>query len=78
MLIIGIAIILFSCKTENMNPPSENEMEEPSDTTAYPGVPKSSVYEVTITREGEKEKLTVFQNTCPETGHGICRRVLSC
>jgi len=70
LLIIGIAIILFSCNTENMNPPYENEKEEPTDTTAYPGVPKSSIYEVTVIGEGNKEKMIVFQSTCPEYSLG--------
>jgi hypothetical protein len=32
----------------------------------YPGVPKSSLYEVTVTEGGVPQKLTVFQSSCPE------------
>jgi hypothetical protein len=32
----------------------------------YPGVPKSSLYEVTVTEGSVTQKLTVFQSSCPE------------
>jgi hypothetical protein len=31
----------------------------------FPGVPRSSVYEVTITEGGEKKKMAVFESHCP-------------
>ena len=32
----------------------------------YPGVPKSNLYEVTVTEDSVAQKLTVFQSSCPE------------
>lgn len=63
-----ITVLLhLSCNKEDLpSSGNENEQEEPADTTDYPGVPKSSVYEVTVTGEVGKKKLAVFQNTCPD------------
>src|SRR5580692_11396397 len=35
-------------------------------TPAYPGVLKSSVYEVTVSEGKDNQRLTVFQSSCPE------------
>lgn len=62
-----IAILFFNCgKNEISAPEDEDIPDDTTDTTSYPGVPKSDIYEVTITTGNEKEKLTVFKNACPE------------
>src|SRR3990172_910210 len=62
-----VALLVFSCK-KNADPATEdkNEHEEVLDSSNYPGVPISDIYEVTLIRGNEKEKLAVFQNACPE------------
>ncbi len=46
-------------------PPDPPEQEE-----AYPGVPKSAIYEVTVIRDGKREQQTVFRNACPQFSLG--------
>ncbi len=66
-----IAILFFNCsKNEISDPEDEDIPNETTDTTIYPGVPKSDIYEVTITTGNREEKLTVFKNACPEYNPG--------
>lgn len=58
---------LSNCHKANYIPGNvlpEVPLEEVVD--EYPGIPQSVIYEVTIIKGGEKQKMTVFQNSCPE------------
>lgn len=72
MIIMLLAMAcITACKRNNILPDDEGNLpEEPTETEAYPGVPKSTIYEVTIIRENEQHKITVFQNSCPEFSLG--------
>jgi hypothetical protein len=64
---LGFALVILatiSCDKEE-GPPS-GSLPDDSDSTKYPGVPLSDIYEVTITRADSNENITVFKSTCPE------------
>ena len=66
---LGIVIILLclfsSCSKENEKTPSDGNQDGVTGPMEYPGVPLSDIYEVTVLKGNEKEKVTVFKNTCP-------------
>jgi hypothetical protein len=66
-IVLFFLMLFISCdKTENDIP---NGIDDPSDISfedKYPGVPLSDIYEVTVTRASEKERIAVFINECPE------------
>jgi len=65
-VMILVVLLLPGCnKGEATIPVNENTQDEETGPISYPGVPMSTVYEVTISRGNEKEKVAVFQNTCP-------------
>ena len=58
--------LLSSCSKESeKKQPVDEKPDNVSGPLEYPGVPLSDIYEVTIIRGSEKEKLAVFQNSCP-------------
>lgn len=61
-----IVLLLFHCK-EGESSVSENDGMQDTiiKVIDYPGVPMSTIYEVTLIRGNKKEKLAIFQNTCP-------------
>ena len=62
-----IFLLLFSCNKGEATIPENDDKQDPIiNALNYPGVPMSDIYEVTLIRGNEKEKLAVFQNTCPE------------
>jgi hypothetical protein len=65
--LIALVIVLGGC-SKNRIPSPVLKPEPTVDTsdTSYPGVPKSTIYEVTIIHGNNREKLTVFQSTCPQ------------
>jgi hypothetical protein len=76
---IFLAILVAGC-TEDLdytpvNPPSPEESDSTlavyTDPMGFPGVPQSSVYEVTLVQGANRVKIPVFRNTCPvyEAGH---------
>ena len=69
IMLLVIVISLFPCCNKDdvsSSPKDENIPDEKTDTTNYPGVLKSDIYEVAIIRGSKKEKMVVFKNTCPE------------
>ncbi len=68
-----IALLLFQCGCvkDYDKPDGGSEPTENPDSTQYPGVPKSEIYEVTVIRGDTMESLVVFQSTCPEYKPGI-------
>lgn len=63
-----ITLGLAGCQKEATIPEGEPTVpapEEPAETT-YPGVPRSDIYEITITGNGNTRDLVVFKNVCPE------------
>lgn len=64
---LAVSLLLFlSCKEGEATIPGKEDLQIGlTDSSSYPGVPLSDIYEVTITRENGKEKLVVFQNKCP-------------
>jgi hypothetical protein len=59
-------LILFSCNKEKSFPEEELRIDEPTDSIDYSMIPQSDIYEVSITRGDEKDKLLVFKSSCPE------------
>ena len=51
--------------------PEEETPEEPSDSSEYPGVPKSDIYEVTVFSGDERKECVVFQSTVPAFQPGV-------
>ncbi len=52
-------------KQKIADPKDPDQQEPPSVDLSYPGVPISDIYEVTIIKNGIKEKSAVFINSCP-------------
>lgn len=76
--IVFLVLLLFGCTKKSVKPSSETETPvNNSDSTNYPGVPKSSIYEVTLIKGDKKEKLVVFQNTCPSYLPGYMNMVVN-
>ncbi|GAB6009921.1 hypothetical protein [Dysgonomonas reticulitermitis] len=67
--------LVIGCKgnpdyPELVNPPLENQDPDLklaiyNDPAGFPGVPQSSIYEVTLIQDSHRTKVPVFQNTCP-------------
>lgn len=66
---LGVIVILLclfsSCSKENEKTPIDGNQDEVPGPMEYPGVPLSDIYEVTVLRGSEKEKVAVFKNACP-------------
>lgn len=71
ILILSVWCI-WGCGKLNEDPArgQDDLPDPPVDQEAYPGVPQSDIYEVTIIRDGKREKMTVFQNECPKFSLG--------
>jgi hypothetical protein len=67
IVIFSICVLPFiSCSKKKVN--SGTNVSKDSTTLnsdGFPGVPQSSVYEVTITEGGRKKKMAVFESDCP-------------
>jgi hypothetical protein len=65
--IMAVSMMLLNC-SKNKTPESvlNPSFIDSSKAADYPGVPQSGIYEVTITQGSKKEKLVVFQSTCPD------------
>ena len=60
------AILLLGCIHVSVAGTEQNSTAHADAATDYPGVPKSSVYEVTVTEGNASRQLVVFQSSCPE------------
>lgn len=69
-IILVISVLFFSCDKNTLSPEKSQIEEDPIDESPsaidYSEIPQSDIYEVSVIREGEKEKLIVFKNSCPE------------
>jgi hypothetical protein len=67
---IILLVSILGCSEDDIPEETSVEDDEPiienGDSIDYSDIPQSDFYEVTVTREGKKEKLTVFKNSCPE------------
>jgi len=57
---------LFACNKEAIIPEEELPVDVSADSIDYSEIPQSNIYEVSVIREADKEKLLVFQSTCPD------------
>lgn len=57
--------LFFACGNDEPVTPVDEDPGDEVDTAAYPGVPQSATYEVSLVSGSEKECLTVFHNACP-------------
>lgn len=68
--ILVISATFFGCDKDNFLQDDKEIVDNPivdnQDTIDYSEIPQSDIYEVSVIREGEKEKLLVFKSTCPE------------
>lgn len=65
--LLACANILISCQNSSVvGPKGPNPKPPQTNEPSYPGVPKSSIYEVTIFQNNQSKKLVVFQDSCPQ------------
>lgn len=70
LLLALFTVVVFSNCKKTKDLPSVVTPDPPVVTTppvdAYPGVPQSTIYSVTVVQNGVRKPLTVFQSTCPQ------------
>lgn len=66
ILMVILQISVLGCSKQKIAVPNESDQQEDSTLDlSYPGVPISDIYEVTIVKNGIKEKSVVFISSCP-------------
>jgi hypothetical protein len=69
------AVLLTGCVCVSAAGAGQNPSLHAALDTDYPGVPKSSIYEVTIREGNVSRQLTVFQSSCPEYEPGYLNMI---
>lgn len=76
-VMVGVLLLFDSCSKNGVPESVLNGGEQQQDSTntddtadLYPGVPKSSIYSVSITQGNISKKVVTFQSTCPEYQEG--------
>lgn len=64
LLVIVMTVFFSRCDDDAVIKPDQETPEDPNQ-DIYPDVPRSDIYEVTVSMGGTTEKLVVFQSQCP-------------